>query len=101
MLDYVTQLQLKERVVDGSYDMKTGSLPLGSIPPIGPTIPSPKQYGYRTKITPHFDVPSAKRAAGWEVTIGFGERGRATRILDIEVDFVFSLAEALTQYLVS
>jgi tRNA (uracil-5-)-methyltransferase len=88
MLDYATQLQFKQQVVERAYDMYTGSLPSGSIPLIGPTIPSPKRYGYRTKITPHFDVPSAKRAAGWEVTIGFGERGRATRILDIEVEFL-------------
>jgi tRNA (uracil-5-)-methyltransferase len=96
MLDYATQLQFKRRVVERAYDMYTGSLPSGSIPPIGPTIPSPKQYGYRTKITPHFDVPSAKRATGWEVTIGFGERGRATRILDIEVAFVFPIINTLT-----
>jgi tRNA (uracil-5-)-methyltransferase len=30
------------------------------LPPIGPTAPSPLQYGYRTKITPHFDAPSKK-----------------------------------------
>lgn len=96
MLDYATQLQFKQRVVEQAYDIYTDSLPPGSIPPIGPTIPSPKQYGYRTKITPHFDVPSAKKAAGWEVTIGFGERGRATRILDIEVAFVSSPIEPLT-----
>lgn len=96
MLDYATQLQFKQQVVERAYDMYTGLLPAGSIPPIGPTIPSPKQYGYRTKITPHFDVPSAKRAAGWEITIGFGERGRAARILDIEVACVSSLYEPLT-----
>lgn len=29
------------------------------IPDVKETIPSPSQYGYRTKITPHFDLPKA------------------------------------------
>src|ERR1700683_1929262 len=32
-------------------------LPDSSIPPVLGTVASPLQYGYRTKITPHFDAP--------------------------------------------
>mgnify|MGYP001565389557 CR=1 FL=1 len=71
------------------------------IPAVGPTLPSPLQYGYRTKLTPHFQAPPASGKSGgrrgkgkaqpqeleeqrdWEVTIGFEEKGRK-RIIDIE-----------------
>lgn len=79
------------------------------VPAIGPTLPSPLQYGYRTKLTPHFQAPPAHGKSGgkrnqwkgkgkgveapepaepvedkpWEVTIGFEQKGRK-RILDIE-----------------
>lgn len=61
------------------------------VPPILPTIPSPRQYGYRTKITPHFDIPPKRfrkenqgETRPWEVRIGFGEKGRRS-VIDIEV----------------
>ena len=76
------------------------------VPAIGPTLPSPLEYGYRTKLTPHFQVPPSKNpnrnrrkpktgADGeaaqaepdkdkeWEITIGFEQKGRK-RIVDIE-----------------
>ena len=37
-------------------------LPSSSVPEILSTAPSPLEYGYRTKITPHFDAPFAKTA---------------------------------------
>ncbi|TDL22341.1 S-adenosyl-L-methionine-dependent methyltransferase [Rickenella mellea] len=56
MLSYDMQLQLKRNVVVKAYGMFS-DLPSTSVPPILPTSPSPLQYGYRTKITPHFDTP--------------------------------------------
>ncbi|KAG0703442.1 S-adenosyl-L-methionine-dependent methyltransferase [Suillus ampliporus] len=66
-----------------------------SIPDVLPTIASPLQYGYRTKITPHFEAPPkrARKEAesgsvdstdkpGW-LKIGFNEIGKRT-VLDIE-----------------
>jgi tRNA (uracil-5-)-methyltransferase len=72
-------------------------LPPSAIPPIGTTIPSPLQYQYRTKITPHFDLPSLsskKRKAGTTVgedgkpewlKMGFNKMGFGREVLDIEV----------------
>src|SRR5271156_5030394 len=57
-----------------------------TVPEIDHTHPSPLQYGYRTKITPHFEVPRSKGKDGpGEIpdTIGFVEKGRK-RLLDIE-----------------
>jgi tRNA/tmRNA/rRNA uracil-C5-methylase (TrmA/RlmC/RlmD family) len=96
MLSYETQLQLKQRVVEKAYQAYS-ELPLSSLPPIQPTIPSPKQYAYRTKITPHFDAPpktarkafeqesaAGERTTQWETRIGFDQKGRRT-VMDIEV----------------
>jgi len=96
MLAYDTQLELKRKVVEKAYTNFSG-LPMEVIPSILPTLPSPKTYGYRTKITPHFDVPAHARGKGkdkegtvtaskgntFELTIGFAEKGRR-RVIDIE-----------------
>jgi len=61
-----------------------------SLPTIGTTIPSPLQYGYRTKITPHFKEPpkKARKSEGptkpdW-LKIGFNIND-TSQVLDIEV----------------
>src|SRR5208282_699157 len=62
-----------------------------AIPDIDATHPSPLVYGYRTKITPHFEIPRSrsKDAEGqYPQEIGFVEKGRR-RILDIEGVFYF------------
>ncbi|KAM0749152.1 S-adenosyl-L-methionine-dependent methyltransferase [Meredithblackwellia eburnea MCA 4105] len=95
-LSYTTQLTLKQTVVRKAFANFSG-LPPTQIPEIGPTLASPLQYGYRTKLTPHFQTPPAGFGKGkgkegegneeekreWEVTIGFEEKGRK-RIVDIE-----------------
>jgi len=44
-----------------------------------PAIPSPKQWGYRSKITPHFQKPKSGEA----FPIGFLEFNRRTRLVDV------------------
>ncbi|KAF8588510.1 S-adenosyl-L-methionine-dependent methyltransferase [Ramaria rubella] len=86
MLSYEDQLEFKRKVVDKAYQ-NFSSLPADSIPLALPTIPSPNTYGYRTKITPHFDVPpkqyKSSHGKEWELRIGFGEKGRRG-VIDIE-----------------
>ena len=92
MIPYEQQLAFKKRVIEKAYINYSG-IGLEQVPEVLPTIPSPKQYGYRTKITPHFNVPpKGKRAAGesssvlkeWELRIGFDQKGRRA-VMDIEV----------------
>ncbi|KAJ3988749.1 S-adenosyl-L-methionine-dependent methyltransferase [Lentinula detonsa] len=59
MLSYDSQLAFKRDVVVKAYK-NYSDLPASSIPEIQPTIGSPSQYGYRTKITPHFQAPPPK-----------------------------------------
>ncbi|KAI0879976.1 S-adenosyl-L-methionine-dependent methyltransferase [Annulohypoxylon maeteangense] len=86
MLDYAEQLRLKKRIVEKAY-RNFSQLPPELIPTIQDTMGSPLQYGYRTKLTPHFDAPQ-----GWRKTkqpfkqcppIGFMPKGKR-HTLDIE-----------------
>lgn len=90
-LPYTYQLEHKRRIVQKAY--RTFSrLPARSIPEVGETIGSPLQYGYRTKLTPHFDGPPGgrrDRRQGKEVhwdevpPIGFMKKG-TRKTMDIE-----------------
>jgi tRNA/tmRNA/rRNA uracil-C5-methylase (TrmA/RlmC/RlmD family) len=79
------QLEFKRNIILKAFERY---FPAGSdqIPAIDPTNPSPLQYGYRTKITPHFDIPRgvARRRETVEAgDIGFQERTRS-KVMDIE-----------------
>lgn len=56
MLPYELQLQHKKTIVEKAYRNFSGLTP-NVIPAVDETIGSPLQYGYRTKLTPHFDGP--------------------------------------------
>ena len=45
-----------------------------------PAIPSPKRYGYRSKLTPHFPKPKKDTP----ITIGFLRQGSRSRYVEIE-----------------
>ena len=90
-LPYSHQLSHKRKVVEKAY-ANFSNLPPESIPPIRDTQGSPLQYGYRTKLTPHFDGPPGGRRDkrnGKQVTwpevppIGFMKKG-TRKTLDIE-----------------
>lgn len=56
MLPYDVQLRHKKRIVEKAYK-NFSSLPPELVPAVQDTIGSPMQYGYRTKLTPHFNGP--------------------------------------------
>jgi tRNA (uracil-5-)-methyltransferase len=93
MLDYPTQLQHKKTIVEKAYK-NFSQLPPELVPIIEDTIGSPLQYGYRTKLTPHFDGPpgflskadkqrGAKKTFEKAPEIGFMQKG-LRKTLDIE-----------------
>ena len=91
MLSYPDQLAHKKRIIEKAYQKFSGLDPK-SIPEIGETISSPLQYGYRTKLTPHFDGPQGGRrhrrngeTPKWSEVPPIGFMKKGTRItLDIE-----------------
>lgn len=114
MLSGETQLDLKRDVILKAYNTyssmlfciprkvlltrKRVDLPESSIPTIGSTVESPLVYGYRTKLTPHFERPpkhvreqplSSDEYPSW-LRIGFNMTNR-NMTMDIEVGFHFYL----------
>ncbi|KAK3315368.1 S-adenosyl-L-methionine-dependent methyltransferase [Apodospora peruviana] len=63
MLDYAEQLKIKKNVVVKAYRNFSHLAP-ELVPEVLDTIGSPLQYGYRTKLTPHFDGPPTARKRG-------------------------------------
>lgn len=94
MMGYADQLAHKRTVVERAYRHFSGLAP-GLVPAVGATMGSPLQYGYRTKLTPHFDAPPGngfkRKGRGrddrkpWDrmPEIGFSQQ-TARRTLDIE-----------------
>lgn len=97
MLSYNEQLKHKKTIIEKAY-LNFSTLRPELIPEIGETVESPLQYGYRTKLTPHFNGPpgsnrrKSKKAGpdgvgtkGFEKVppIGFMVKGTRTTI-DIE-----------------
>ena len=73
MMSYEDQLAHKKTIVQKAYRNFSG-LDSTSIPEVGGTIGCPMQYGYRTKLTPHFDgPPGMKRHARGEPRASFQE----------------------------
>ncbi|KAF1348082.1 S-adenosyl-L-methionine-dependent methyltransferase [Delphinella strobiligena] len=60
MMPYAKQLAHKKTIVEKAYK-NFCDLPAHAIPAVGDTMGSPLQYGYRTKLTPHFDGPPGGR----------------------------------------
>lgn len=60
MVAYPRQLEIKRSVVQKAFELYA-HLPADKLPDVLPTLPSPEQMGYRTKLTPHFNLPSLVR----------------------------------------
>lgn len=92
MLDYPETLRIKRRILEKAYQ-NFSNLPAELVPVIQDTIGSPLQYGYRTKLTPHFDGPPgfrpSKRGKNPAIPfescpdIGFMFKGKR-KVMDIE-----------------
>ncbi len=74
-LDYAAQLEWKTRQVAELFE-RIGKISF----PVAPCRGSPKRYGYRSKITPHFERP---RTGETDFPIGFLAAGTARRITDV------------------
>ncbi|EFP88383.2 uncharacterized protein PGTG_14467 [Puccinia graminis f. sp. tritici CRL 75-36-700-3] len=99
MIDYQKQLDLKRVAVQKAFEHFSG-LDQSAIPTVELTLQSPKEYEYRTKLTPHFELPrqwknkKATQVPNQEsgqdyhsgpggLAIGLAEKGRR-RVIDIE-----------------
>ncbi|HWA88376.1 MAG TPA: TRAM domain-containing protein, partial [Opitutus sp.] len=73
-LAYAQQLEWKRRQVAELLEHLAGvSFPVATV------VASPREYGYRSKITPHFNAPRADR----EFAIGFLRQGTRFDLIDV------------------
>ena len=72
-LEYRAQLEWKRRQVR-SLMKRIGGIDCEPLP----TRPSPAQYGYRSKLTPHYEKPR-----GEDFPIGFVKAGRRSELVDV------------------
>ncbi|KAJ2712765.1 tRNA(m5U54)methyltransferase [Coemansia spiralis] len=77
-IGYEQQLEFKRRAVEQALARAN---PLFAALAVAPPSPSPLQLGYRTKLTPHFEL--RRQVPAEEVPIGFMLSGQR-RVLDIE-----------------
>ncbi|ETN44837.1 uncharacterized protein HMPREF1541_09712 [Cyphellophora europaea CBS 101466] len=82
MIPYSEQLIHKKTIVEKAYRNFSG-LASDQLPAIDDTGSSPLQYGYRTKLTPHFDGPRRNTAYTATPPIGFTRKG-FRQVMDIE-----------------
>ena len=88
MLSYADQLSHKKQVIEKAYKNFSGLTP-EAIPINGDVVGSPLEYGYRTKLTPHFPKPRKNKVSEDESKpletppIGFYQKGRKA-VMDIE-----------------
>ncbi|KAI1624644.1 TRM2 protein [Exophiala viscosa] len=85
MIPYEDQLQHKKTIVEKAFK-NFSNLDPSVIPPVGDTIGSPLQYGYRTKLTPHYDRPKrvdAQKDGDKPPPVGFSKKNVRV-VLDIE-----------------
>ncbi|KAI3405353.2 TRM2 [Candida oxycetoniae] len=78
-ISYDDQLKIKRKTIQNAY---THFAPIlteqNKLPEILETQPSPLLYNYRTKLTPHFNIPTKKSGADltFRPNFGFGAKGR-------------------------
>lgn len=79
-LAYAEQLAWKRRQVEELLQHMAGVQFA-----VAPTVPSPREYGYRSKITPHFHcgVGNAEGGMPGETPIGFLKQGTRFNLVDV------------------
>ncbi|CDF87396.1 BN860_05424g1_1 [Zygosaccharomyces bailii CLIB 213] len=75
-LSYNEQLELKRNTITNAYKYFAPRLVAEKVvQKVGLTFGSPLELGYRTKLTPHFDVPR-RRTLESKPPLGFGQKGK-------------------------
>ncbi|EAZ63350.1 tRNA(m5U54)methyltransferase [Scheffersomyces stipitis CBS 6054] len=86
-VEYEQQLKFKRETIVNAYKFFAPVLNNNNrLPEIRDTEPSPLKYRYRTKLTPHFNVPYKKNfVLETRPNLGFGSKGRPTWRKDVEI----------------
>ncbi|KAG7862040.1 hypothetical protein KL939_001061 [Ogataea angusta] len=75
-IEYDDQLNFKRQTIINAYRYFAPRLTsMGRLPEVGATVASPLKYGYRTKLTPHYQF-SRHQDPSVRPNFGFGSKGR-------------------------
>ncbi|ODV86361.1 hypothetical protein CANARDRAFT_211765 [[Candida] arabinofermentans NRRL YB-2248] len=75
-IDYENQLLFKKQTIENAFKFFAPRLTnLNKLPIVESTIPSPLKLGYRTKLTPHYQI-NKKYSLDKLPNIGFGKKGK-------------------------
>lgn len=76
-ITYQNQLNFKRNIILNAYKYFAPKLMKNKlIPEIGSTVGSPLELEYRTKLTPHFDMPKKLNQLKERPSLGFGRKGK-------------------------
>ena len=75
-LTYESQLLWKQKQIENSL-VRLGGISVQ----VNPVVPSPKFYGYRSKLTPHYQAGRKDK----ELTIGFLKQGSRKMLVDVPI----------------
>lgn len=74
-MEYATQLEWKQKQVEDSF-ARIGGIEFT----VNRTISSPQKYGYRSKLTPHFEKPHPSHS----FKVGFLKQGTRRTLIDVD-----------------
>lgn len=86
-LDYENQLIIKREVVENAYKHFCGDS-INWKGKIEDTVESPLKFGYRTKLTPHYDIPRSGTKGLGIPRLGFGWKSKGVNLKISEEDDV-------------
>lgn len=76
-ISYENQLEIKKEVVENAFKHFCKD-EINWIGKVKETVASPLKYGYRTKLTPHYDIPRSGTIGLGVPRLGFGFRGKGS-----------------------
>ncbi|EEQ38212.1 putative tRNA (uracil(54)-C(5))-methyltransferase [Clavispora lusitaniae] len=84
MISYEDQLKFKADVIQRAYRYFHPELKLEELHDFGFVVPSPLQYSYRTKLTPHAKVPRSLAKTDLPLAVGFDSIRKISPLVDIQ-----------------
>lgn len=83
MIQYEDQLEFKKKIITRAYDYFYPELDTRRVPDFAMVVPSPMQYAYRTKLTPHAMVPRKLENAQHPLGVGFDSILKPAHTVDV------------------
>lgn len=84
MISYEDQLEFKSEIINRAFRYFNPELDTRKVNDFAMVVPSPLQYAYRTKLTPHAKVPRKLENAQYPLAIGFDSIQKPAHTVDVQ-----------------